>query len=162
MYPHLEVDPDPPESAVSIMARTELALLLKCIDDCCESMKDLQSSNCVKLILYVNEAHILAGRRVTEDPEGKDTFDVLCSCFNFFLPLPIFVIYISTSSNISQLAPSGSLARSARVRNNADALQAPVTEIPFDCSPRFPIIPGKLGLDDVYEVEFMAQFGRPM
>jgi hypothetical protein len=106
MYPHLEVNPDAPESAVSIMARTELALLLKCIDDCCESMKDLQSSNCVKLMLYVDEAHILAGRRVPEDPEGKDTFDVLCSCFNFFLPLPIFVIYISTSSNISQLAPS--------------------------------------------------------
>jgi hypothetical protein len=166
MYPHPEVNLDAPGSAVSTMVRKELALLLKCIDDCCESMEGLQGSNHVKLMLYFDEAHILAGRRVPEDPEGKDTYDVLCSCFNFFLssPLssPIFVIYLSTSSNISQLAPSGSLARSARARNNADALQAPVTEIPFDCSPIFPIIPGKLGLDDVCKVEFMAQFGRPM
>jgi hypothetical protein len=162
MYPHPEVNLDAPGSAVSTMVRKELALLLKCIDDCCESMEGLQSSNHVKLMLYFDEAHILAGRRVPGDPEGKDTYDVLCSCFNFFLSSPIFVIYLSTSFNIGQLAPSGSLARSARACNNADALQAPVTEIPFDCSPMFPIIPGKLGLDDVCEVEFMAQFGRPM
>jgi hypothetical protein len=113
MYPHLEVNPDATESAVSIMVRHELALLLECIDNCCESMKDLQSSNHVKLVLYFDEAHTLAERRVPEDPDGKDTFDVLCSCFNFFLPSPIFVIYLSTSSNISQLTPSGSLARSS-------------------------------------------------
>jgi hypothetical protein len=162
MYPHPEVNLDAPGSTVSTMVRKELALLLKCIDDCCESMEGLQSSNHVKLMLYFDEAHILAGRRVPGDPEGKDMYDVLCSCFNFFLSSPIFVIYLSTSSNIGQLAPSGSLARSARACNGADALQAPVTEIPFDCSPMFPIIPGKLGLDDVCEVEFMAQFGRPM
>ena len=79
-----------------------------------------------------------------------------------FCPHRYFVIYLSTSSNIRQLAPSGPLAGSARARDNADALQAPVTEIPFDCSPIFPIIPGKLGLDDVCKIEFMAQFGRPM
>ena len=113
-------------------------------------------------MLYFDEAHVLAGRRISKDPDGRDTYDVLCSCFNFFLSSPIFVIYLSTSSNIRQLAPSGPLAGSARACDNADALQALVTEIPFDCSPIFPIIPGKLGLDDVCKVEFMAQFGRPM
>ena len=162
MYPHPEVNLDAPGSAVLKMARNELALLLKRIKNCCESMEGLQSGNPVKLMLYFDEAHVLAGRRVPNDPDGKDTYDVLCSCFNFFLSSPIFVIYLSTSSNISRLAPSGPLARSARARDNADALQAPVTEIPFDCSPIFPIIPGSLGLDDVCKVEFMAQFGRPM
>ena len=125
-------------------------------------MEGLRSNNHVKLMLYFDEAHVLAGRRISKDPDGRDTHDVLCSCFNFFLSSPIFVIYLSTSSNIRQLAPSGPLAGSARARDNADALQAPVTEIPFDCSPIFPIIPGRLGLDDVCKVEFMAQFGRPM
>jgi len=162
MYPHPEVDLDALGSAVLKMARDELVQLLECINNCCESMEGLPSSNPVKLMLYFDEPHVLAGRRVPNDPDGKDTYDVLCSCFNFFLSSPIFVIYLSTSSNISQLAPSGPLARSARARDNADALQAPVTEIPFDCSPIFPIIPGKLGLDDVCKVEFMAQFGRPM
>ncbi|KIM83548.1 hypothetical protein PILCRDRAFT_6971 [Piloderma croceum F 1598] len=161
MYLHPEVNLDAPVSAVSKMAKNELALLLKRIDDCCESMTGLQSNH-VKLMLYFDEAHVLAGRIIPKDLEGKNTYDVLCLCFNFFLSSPIFVIYLSTTSSISQLAPSGSLARSARARDNTDALQAPVTEIPFDCSPIFPIIPGKLGLDDVCKVEFMAQFGRPM
>ena len=162
VYSGPEADLGAPGSQVLAMVRRELAVLLKRIDDCCDSMEGLQSSNHVKLMLYFDEAHVLARNKVTGDPEGKDTYDVLCSCFNFFLSFPIFVIFLSTSSNISQLAPSGPLSRSARARNNADALQAPVTEIPFDCSPIFPIIPGKLGLDDVCRVEFMAQFGRPM
>jgi hypothetical protein len=66
----------------------------------------------------------------------------------------LFVTYLSTDSNISKLAPLGSLAKSV--------LQAPVIEPPFDCSSEFPIIPGKLGLEDVCKVEFMAQFGRPL
>jgi hypothetical protein len=103
-----------------------------------------------------------ACREVPYDPDGKDMYDVLCSCFNFFLSSPIFVIYLSTNSNISQLAPPGSLARSARARENADALQAPITETPPDCSPVFSIESHKLTLNDVYEAEFMAQFGRPM
>jgi hypothetical protein len=162
MFPPPEVNLDAPWSAVLKMARNELALLLKCIDDCCKSMEGLQSRKHVKLMLYFDEAHVLTRRKVPKDPDGKDTYDVLCSCFNFFLSSPIFVIYLSTSFNISQLAPSGPLAGSARACDNVDVLQAPVTEIPFDCSPIFPIIPGKLGLGDVCKVEFMAQFGRPM
>jgi hypothetical protein len=116
----------------------------------------------VKLILYFDEAHVLSAKTVPHDPDGKDMYDVLCSCFNLFLSLPVFVIFLSTVSNIYKLAPSGSLAKSARARANTDALQAPVTETPFDCSPKFPIKPGKFGLEEVSRVEFMAQFGRPM
>ena len=125
-------------------------------------MEGLQSSNHIKLMLYFNECHVLAGRRVPNDPDGKDTYDVLCSCFNFFLFSLIFIIYLLPSSNISQLAPSGPLARSAQVCDNVDAMQAPVTKIPFHCSPIFLIIPGELGLDDICKVKFMAQFGHPV
>jgi hypothetical protein len=114
-----------------------------------------------------DEAHVLSGYKIPNDPEGNSTYDVLCSCFNFFLTLPILVIYLSTTSIRSQwqLAPVGPLARSARARSNVtnvENLQAPITETPFDCSPVFPIKPGKLGLEDVSKVEFLAQFGRPM
>jgi hypothetical protein len=142
------------------MAKKQVKLLLQRIDDCCESMEGLKSDH-VKLMLYFDEAHVLT-KTVPHDPDQKDMYDVLCSCFNLFLSLPVFVIFLSTTSNINKLAPSGSLAKSARARANADALQAPVTETPFDCSSNFPIKPRKFGLGDVSQVEFMAQFGRPM
>jgi hypothetical protein len=124
-------------------------------------MEDYKSNE-IKVMLYFDEAHVLADRKVPGDPDGKDMYDVLCSCFNLFLSFPLFVIYLSTNSNLSLLAPQGPLARSARARANADALQAPITETPFDCAPTLRIKPNKLKLEDLYQIEFMAQFGRPM
>jgi hypothetical protein len=147
--------------AVSREAKFQLARLLQCIDKSCKSIGDYHRNE-VKVMLYFDEAHVLAARKVLDDPDGKDMYDVLCSCFNRFLSSPIFVIYLSTTSNISFLAPQGSLARSARARANANDLQAPITETPFDCAPTLRIKPDKLRLEDLYQTEFMAQFGRPM
>jgi hypothetical protein len=153
---------DPPSvDAVLAEARKQLVQLLNCIDNCCKSLEGFQKGQ-VKLMLYFDEAHVLAERKVIKDRDGKNMYDVMCSCFNFFLSSPIFVIYLSTNSNISDLAPTRPLARSARARENANALQAPVTETPFDCYPEFVVKSGDLKLEDVCEVEFMAQFGRPM
>jgi hypothetical protein len=138
------------------MAKNELKRLLRRIDDCCESMEGVQDNH-VKLMLYFDEAHVLAKETTWGDPYGKDVYDALCSCFNFFLSFPIFVIYIFTDPNNGKLVHLGSARR-----QGADGLQAPVTETPFDCSPEFPIIPGKLRLEDISKVEFLAQFGRPM
>jgi hypothetical protein len=146
--------------AVSQMARDEAKQLLQQIDKCCKTMEGPQS-NQIKLMLYFDEAHTLV-QKIPNDPDEKDLYDALCSCFNYLLGHPLFVIYLSTDSNISYLAPRGSLARSARAHQNPGALQAPVTETPFDCSPGFPIKPGTLKLEDVCTVEFMAQFGRPL
>jgi len=147
--------------AVSREAKFQLARLLQCIDKSCKSIGDYHRNE-VKVMLYFDEAHVLAARKVLDDPDGKDMYDVLCSCFNSFVSSPIFVIYLSTTSNISFLAPQGSLARSARARANANDLQAPITETPFDCAPTLRIKPDKLRLEDLYQTEFMAQFGRPM
>ncbi|KAF9519269.1 hypothetical protein BS47DRAFT_1482237 [Hydnum rufescens UP504] len=64
------------------------------------------------------------------------------------MPYPIFVVYLSTNSNVSYLAPKGSLARSSTARAN----------------PEFLIEPGapEVKLDHVCSLEFMAQFGRPL
>jgi hypothetical protein len=145
---------------ISQEAERGLALLLQSIDNSCQSVEGIERNH-VKLMLYFDEAHVLR-EKIPDDADKKSLYDVLCSCFNFFLPSPIFIIYLSTNSNISQLAPQSSLARSARARENPDALQAPITETPFDCSPELPIKPGKLKLEDLYQTEFMAQFGRPL
>ena len=136
-----------------VEAKKQLARLLKCIDDCCKSLEGFQNGH-VKLMLYFDAAHVLTEKRV---PDGQNMYDVMRSCFNVFLSSPIFVIYLSTDSSICDLTYPGSLNISYRV-----LLQAPVTETPFDCSPIFPIKPDKLILEDLCEVEFMAQFGRPM
>jgi hypothetical protein len=148
-------------STVSEEAKKQLEKLLQRIDNCCESMEGFETKH-VKLMLYFDEAHVLAERAVPKDLQGKDMYDVMCSCFNFFSHLPIFVIYLSTNSSIHQLAPPGPLARSARARANPKALQAPITETLFDHSPKLPIKPGTLKLEDVYDIEFMARFGRPL
>jgi hypothetical protein len=92
-------------------AVTELHLPLnagKCskrIGSCCESSEDLAKSKEVKLVLYSDEAHLLATRKVTKDPDGKDMYDVLCFCFDSFLSFPVFVNFLSTSSSLSQITP---------------------------------------------------------
>ncbi|KIM74200.1 hypothetical protein PILCRDRAFT_828491 [Piloderma croceum F 1598] len=143
----------PSVRAASDEAKKQLARLLKCINDRCKSLEGFQNGH-VKLMLYFDEAHVLTEKTVSG---GQNMYNVMCSCFNFFLSSPIFVIYLSTDSSICGLTYPGSLDISRRV-----PLQAPVTETPFDCSPMFPIKPGKLVLEDLCEVEFMAQFGRPM
>jgi hypothetical protein len=147
--------------AVSGEAKSQLASLLQAINMSCKTMGDYLS-NGVKLIIYFDEAHVLANRKVPDDPNGKDIYDVLCLCFNLFLPFPLFVIFLSTNSSFSRLASRGSLARSARACDNPDSLQAPITEIPFDCAPTLPVTPGEVAPKDVYQIEFMAQLGPPM
>src|ERR1700734_121086 len=92
--------------AASEMAKKQVKLLLQRIDDCCETMENFKSNH-VKLMPYFDEGYVLTEKTVLHGPDGNDMFDVLCSCFNLFLSLPIFVIFLWTTSNINQLAPSG-------------------------------------------------------
>jgi hypothetical protein len=95
----------------SVEAKNQLARLLKCIDDCCESLEGFQNGH-VKLMLYFDAAHVLTEKRV---PDGQNMYDVMRSCFNVFLSSPIFVIYLSTDSSICDLTYPGSLGISYRV-----------------------------------------------
>ncbi|KAH7917774.1 hypothetical protein BV22DRAFT_1135131 [Leucogyrophana mollusca] len=126
-------------------AKSQLEGLLKRIDDNDVARADGKLDN-VKLMLYFDEAHVLATRAVFGNADRKDMHDVLCSCLNFFASYPIFAIFLSTESSINRLY----------------ALQAPITETPFDCFPAMEIDPGELKLPDLSTVEFMARFGRPL
>ena len=140
-------------------AQQELKSLLSAIDGCIESSEI--TTNNVKVIVYFDEAHVLS-KPAPSNPDNKNLYDVLCSCFNAFLTDPIFFVFLSTHPDIiEQLAPSGEMARSARARMNADVLQAPITETPFRCA-GLSIRPGQYTLKDISAVEFMSKFGRPM
>ncbi|KAF8573314.1 hypothetical protein K439DRAFT_1625165 [Ramaria rubella] len=149
-----EVDPVSLRAA-SHMATQKLDDLLTTIDRYI-SHKEVQkakrqSPEPVKLVIYFDEAHVLAAdtKPLTTNPDDKYLYDILCSCFNYFLGRSIFFIFLSTNTSIDVFAPSSSLARSARMRDNIDTLQAPITEVPFDCAPESPVQPYCHKLDHV-------------
>src|SRR5262245_11076058 len=112
--------------------------------------------------MYFDESHVLCGTPSSTNKDDKTLLDVLCAAIDHLRSCPLFVIFLSTNSHLSKLAPGGPFAKSARARQNWDALQAPITETPFDCSPLFPLSLESLTLEDTSTVEFMAQFGRPL
>jgi hypothetical protein len=117
--------------------------------------------NEVKIVIYVDEAHTLADTQAPPNADDKRLYDVFCSALSYFVPYPLFVLYLSTNSHLGYLSPAQQWARSGRART-VDSMQAPITETPFDCAPNLLIKPSTLKLDDINNVEFLAQFGRPM
>lgn len=144
-------------------ANLQLDLLLKQIDKLSSIKCD---PNKVKLMLYFDEAHTLTGDQPILVDEANDKtmnlYDGLCSSLADLYKQPLFTIFLSTNSNLSQLARAGRLASSARASQNPGVLQAPITETAFDCSPNLLVRSGELTLEDVCSIEFMAQFGRPL
>jgi hypothetical protein len=114
--------------------------------------------NQVKVMLYFDEAHVL----VDSTDDRKTLYDILCSAIDNLRSESLFVIFLSTNSHLEKLAPSGAMAWSARARENSDALQAPITETPFDCAPTLSVLPKTLTMDATCDLEFMARFGRPL
>lgn len=151
------------EKLSSVFKRTKKRLkkLISRIDDLCEEAPKYYQ---IKLILYLDEPRALAEKKVKCDANDKNQFDILCWCFDAFLLSPVFIIYLSTSAkmNRSQVSQDRPLSISARARDAGPKQPPPATETPFDCSPMFPLDPGTLELADVCEVDFMAQFGRPL
>ena len=77
----------------------------------------------------------------------------------------IMAVFTSTNSELEALAPSARDLRSSRAYSNREHLLAPIVEIPFDCSPTFPLkrsYVNRLMLSDITSLQFIAQFGRPL
>jgi hypothetical protein len=118
----------------------------------------VETSENPKIVVYFDESHVLS----MDTNFGKTQYDHLAKALNRLVAKPIFTIFLSTNSHINQLAPSPGMEKSARARNDPLVLQAPITELPFDCSPEFPLQPGMLSLAETSKIGFMAQFGRPL
>lgn len=132
--------------------RRHLSMLIQTLEDHGASLDDSH----VKVFMYLDEAHVLT-EKIAQD--GRLALDVFLGAFNIFTKQPIFLILLSTQSDIDHLAPSVITARSSRYRTNIQHIHAPITETPFDCFDR-PILCVSLGL--LSTVTFMALFGRPL
>ena len=116
----------------------------------------------IKIVMYFDESHTLSEKPASPDPDDKSLMEVLCTAVDHLRSRPFFVIFLSTNPHLHSLAPSGRFAKSARARENWESLQAPITEVPFDCSPNLRVDPNQVTLEDTSSLEFMAQFGRPL
>ncbi|KAH7890628.1 hypothetical protein F5I97DRAFT_59418 [Phlebopus sp. FC_14] len=114
----------------------------------------------VEVILYFDEAHELK-HVIKGNPEGKTLYDALWSILGLFDDDAIFTLFLSTQSSLTLLAPAAEHARSSRQQKPHD-VQPPITEMPFDCHPCFPLRPGQFKLEDLKELPFLARFGRPL
>lgn len=81
---------------------------------------------------------------------------------NALLSYPVFVIFLSTNSDLADLATPRNLAGSARIRDGRATIHPSITETPFDFYPDMLTRPAKMSFAETTTVEYMAQFGRPL
>ena len=143
-----------------VSARKALGKLLQKIKSL--TKKDDLARQRVRLVIYVDEAHELGS--ITSNDVTR--LHVLSRCFdrlNEFEDKSLYFvgIYLSTNSKMGMLAPAAAWFASARARSPQANLQAPITEVPFDCHPD-KVKPNSLTCADVETLEFIARFGRPL
>ncbi|EJD35822.1 hypothetical protein AURDEDRAFT_175096 [Auricularia subglabra TFB-10046 SS5] len=92
----------------------------------------------------------------------KSAYDIILSVLDD-MRTQVAGLFLSTSTKIGQFAPPAALAPSAR-QVDSKRLQAPITELPFDCFLDRPLKVGspELALDNLSSVSFMAKFGRAL
>jgi hypothetical protein len=112
----------------------------------------------VRVIMYFDEAHSLSER-----DEGF-LYNTLCTALADITLPQVFSIMLSTNSSLPELSPARSVHPSARVSGPEDPMQAPWTEMVFDCvKPGEHIIrPNQYSLAEIAKVDFMIKFGRPL
>ena len=115
----------------------------------------------VEILMYFDEAHVLTNTSSTNTESGKTLYNVFLSVLNDYVHKPFFVLFLSTTSHISRLAPTRVQAMSSRAASSG-VLQAPITETPFDCKPEIMVTQNTHSLDQVRSLRFLARFGRPL
>ncbi|CAL1710506.1 unnamed protein product [Somion occarium] len=127
----------------------------------------------VKLLLCFDESQTLAKQRVL-GADGKPVceknyYHIFLSCLNEWLQdvngTQVMAVFLSTNSDIYDLAPLPEHVPSARYMNSRSNLQPPLNETPFDCSPDLPLGTdelNKLTLAKASQISFLARFGRPL
>ena len=112
-------------------------------------------------MIYFDDADDLASKKPNHSQGAF--YDILQSVCNCFIGMPFFAIFLSTASHISSFArPTGNVSSSRFVYIESENPRAPVNETPFDIAPNFDVGSRDLGVRDVSQVSFMANFGRPL
>ncbi|XP_006456839.1 hypothetical protein AGABI2DRAFT_122728 [Agaricus bisporus var. bisporus H97] len=122
------------------------------------------------ILFYFDEAQHLTAFTVTkgEKEPRRTAYQCLCKAFTYMLDVPVFTLFLSTYSRLSEFSPSARNFWSARLlastsKESNDNLNAPFVELPFDAwkSPTI-VKEGSHSGDEICSLRFMARFGRPM
>ncbi|PCH41890.1 hypothetical protein WOLCODRAFT_137608 [Wolfiporia cocos MD-104 SS10] len=121
---------------------------------------DGKDQTSLRLVIYFDDAHRLMWYHVRARTYERHNslYRALRCVLNHMRKLPLFAVTLSTVCNLIEPAPRGVLVW------EYDTLQAPYTELPFDC-----LIDGKpfmeagqCTLEDTCQLCFLSQFGRPL
>ena len=114
----------------------------------------------VRLLIYVDEPHAMTTNKETLQNDGRNAYQILCSSLNELLELDIFVVFLSTNSNLQEYSPSRRIFGSSQGRNSIlSYVQTPYTELPIDIwNSDHLVTEGQHSVDVVCAVEFMVRF----
>jgi len=140
-----------------------LQSLLGTLTKICSDWDETISTTCCPIVQSMDEVHILFEPR-TQDPQpGHTLYSRFKSILSEIRGEAFCVVFLSTASSISGLAPSKDVAPSMRERSDDLALTTPFTELPFDVDLLSqPLVPQQESLESVCSLQFITQFGRPL
>ncbi|PCH39028.1 hypothetical protein WOLCODRAFT_29336 [Wolfiporia cocos MD-104 SS10] len=122
-----------------------------------EAIHPLEKADSV-IVLYFDESHILFQHKTND---ASTYYDGLVSALDAFKLSKIIGLFLSTTSLLAEYAPTHEKMPSDRAQ--AEALQPPYTELPFDCHPDFfPVSEDQYTVDALSTPEFQSNFGRPL
>lgn len=130
------------------------------------AVRNLSGHEDALIVLAFDESHIL--HKVLDTSEitvpHNTRYTTLCWALDLLGDTKgVFSLFLSTNSHLAKFAPIPSLFPSARLNANAaNHLQAPYTELPFDCFPTGPIASQALSLLETNALSHLCQFGRPL
>ena len=120
------------------------------------------------LIFSFDEAHHLTKTTVTDVQPIRTAYQCLCKALTYMMGAPVFTLFLSTYSRLSEFAPSARNFWSGRpMTSNSegsdDNMNAPFVELPFDAWKKKRLVTeGKHSAEAICSLKFMARFGRPL
>ncbi|KAG6808805.1 hypothetical protein H0H92_002835 [Tricholoma furcatifolium] len=169
------------EKATLIRSATALTLLQTSVIKYATAVVELLKERLVhkdeKQYTYIlfsfDEAHNLTTEERTFE-QGADNsrtaYQCLCKALNYFTGSPVFALFLSTYSRLSDFSPSQRHFWSSRGTTRTgpgESLNAPFVELPFDVfrdaeSSSKLVEEDKYSVAEVCKLDFMARFGRPL
>ena len=136
---------------------TAAADLIKLIDPHFSNSNPPNAESCPRIILSFDESHVLAEKKYSEQP----LFFYLRRTLRALQGYPIFSLFLSMMSKISNFAPAVINDPSNRIVDGTLDIIPPFTELGFDQLANR-LVENKYSIEDVSTLEFMARFGRPL
>ncbi|KAG5348591.1 hypothetical protein C0989_009636, partial [Termitomyces sp. Mn162] len=136
------------------------------IDSVSKKIEPAQTDIQPVIVFYFDEAHHLSKTTVSAEP-NRTAYQCLCKAFTYMMNAPVFALFLSTYSRLSETVSSSrnfwsSRPMSSHSEGSDDNMNAPFVELPFDAwkEPSL-VIEGTHSAQEICSLKFMARFGRP-